>query len=141
MIEFTDQPIDTNEVLASVSTPAAGANVLFLGTTRQFTKGAETVQLDYEGYAAMVLKELEAIRETAMGRWPIERCTIVHRYGSVGLAEASVAVAVSTPHRADSFAAAEWILETLKQRAPIWKRDLRPNGYTEWVEGNPVDLG
>jgi len=54
------------------------------------------------------------------------------------LAEASVAVAVSTPHRADSFAAAEWILETLKQRAPIWKRDLRPDGYTEWVEGNPV---
>lgn len=139
MIEFTDQPIDTDRVLSSVSTPAAGANVLFLGTTRQFTKGVETVQLTYEGYASMVLKELETIRETAMQRWPVEKCSIVHRHGDVGLAEASVAVAVSTPHRADSFAAAEWILETLKQRAPIWKRDLRPDGYTDWVEGNPVE--
>jgi molybdopterin synthase catalytic subunit len=140
MIEFTDQPIDSNAVLASVSTPAAGANVLFLGTTRQFTGEVETVELNYEGYESMVLKELKDIRETAMQRWPIEKCTIVHRYGTVKLAEASVAVAVSTPHRADSFAAAEWILETLKQRAPIWKRDLRPDGYTEWVEGNPVDF-
>ena len=60
MIEFTKQPIDSNAVLASVSTPDAGANVLFLGTTRQFTKGLETVQLDYEGYEAMVLKEFTA---------------------------------------------------------------------------------
>ena len=138
MIEFTKQPIDSNAVLASVSTPEAGANVLFLGTTRQFTKGAETVQLDYEGYEAMVLKEFTAIRDSAMERWPVQKCSIVHRFGTVALTEASVAVAVSTPHRADSFAAAEWILETLKQRAPIWKRDLRPDGYTEWVEGNPV---
>jgi len=138
MIEFTKHPIDSNAVLASVSTPEAGANVLFLGTTRQFTKGLETVQLDYEGYEAMVLKELTAIRDSAMQQWQIQKCAIVHRFGTVALAEASVAVAVSTPHRSDSFAAAEWILETLKQRVPIWKRDLRPDGYTEWVEGNPV---
>ena len=73
MIEFTKQPIDSNAVLASVSTPDAGANVLFLGTTRQFTKGLETVQLDYEGYEAMVLKELTAIRDSAMERWPIQK--------------------------------------------------------------------
>ena len=139
MIQFTDKPIDASDVLASVSSNDAGANVLFLGTTRQFTKGEETVQLDYEGYEEMVLKELTAIREAAMKRWPIQKCSIVHRFGTVALAEASVAVAVSTPHRADSFASAEWILETLKQRAPIWKRDLRPGGYTEWVEGNPVN--
>jgi len=87
--EFTKQPIDSNAVLASVSTPDAGANVLFLGTTRQFTRGQETVQLDYEGYETMVLKELTAIRDSAMERWPIQKCSIVHRFGTVALADSA----------------------------------------------------
>ncbi|MCL4140530.1 UNVERIFIED_CONTAM: hypothetical protein GTU68_052721 [Idotea baltica] len=140
MIRFTEETIDPAEVLKSVSTAAAGANVLFLGTTRQFTRGDETVKLEYDGYESMVVKELESIRETAMDRWPIQKCTIVHRHGIVELGEASVAVAVSTPHRADSFAAAEWILETLKQQVPIWKQDFRPDGISNWVKGHPVQV-
>jgi molybdopterin synthase catalytic subunit len=140
MIKFAAEKIDPAEVLQSVGSHSAGANVIFLGTTRQFTSGEETVKLEYNGYESMVIKELESIRTTAMSRWPIEKCTIVHRHGTVELGEASVAVAVSTAHRADSFAAAEWILETLKQKAPIWKQDFGPGGKTKWVKGHPVQV-
>lgn len=132
MIKLTDHPIDTAAVLRSVSSVAAGANVLFTGTTRQFTGSDETVKLDYDGYREMAVAELTKLADEAKAKWPIESCSIVHRLGTVDLGEASVAVAVSTAHRADSFAAAEWILNQLKQRVPIWKRDHRPDGVSEW---------
>lgn len=132
MIELTHDPIDAAEVLKSVGSNSAGANILFLGTTRQFTGDDETIRLDYDGYREMAMLELSKLSEEAKSKWPVIACSIVHRLGTVELGEASVAVAVSTPHRADSFAAAEWILNELKKRVPIWKRDHRPDGLSQW---------
>ena len=131
-IDIVETPIDTNAVMKSVSSANAGANVLFLGTTRRFTDEQETVRLDYDGYREMAISELTSLAKEAKSQWSIIGCSIVHRFGTVELGEASVAVAVSTPHRADSFAAAEWILNQLKIRVPIWKRDHRPDGVSEW---------
>lgn len=131
-IQLVDNPIDTGAVLQSVSSVAAGANVLFLGTTRQFTQGQETLRLDYDGYREMAVVQLEKLADEAAQQWPIIACCIVHRLGTVELGEASVAVAVSTAHRADSFESAAWMLNQLKQRVPIWKREHYAGGVTEW---------
>lgn len=133
MIEITQHPIDTDQVLKSVHSDSAGATVLFVGTTRQFTHGKETLKLEYECYEAMALKKMKELHDQAKQRWPIESCAIVHRIGSVGIGESSIAVAVSTPHRTDSFNAAQWLVDSLKALVPIWKQEHWSDGSQEWV--------
>jgi len=133
MIELTNQPIDSSALLAKASRPEAGAVVLFLGTTREMTDGRRTVTLDYEAYDEMAKKTLAELEAEARRRWPLVECVIVHRLGRVPLAEASVAIVVSTPHRADAFAAGEWLIDTLKRDVPIWKQEHWADGTSEWV--------
>ncbi len=133
MIAITEKAIDTNEVLRSVGSGQAGASVLFVGCTRQFTLGKETVELNYECYHEMAVKKLTELRSLAEKQWPIVRCSIVHRIGRVPIGEASVAVAVSTPHRAASFEAAEWLIDTLKKEVPVWKQESFADGQNEWI--------
>ena len=83
MIEITNKPIETDCVLASVESDLAGAAVLFVGSTRKFTDENETLKLEYECYEAMALKKMEELRERAIEKWPIEKCSIVHRVGEV----------------------------------------------------------
>jgi len=133
MVELTQTGIDTAVVLARVSTPAAGAVVLFLGTTREWTHGRQTASLDYECYPAMALAKLTELETAARQQWPIVECYVIHRLGHVPLGEASVAVAVSTPHRHDAFAAGEWLIDRLKEVVPIWKKENWTDGTCEWV--------
>ncbi len=133
MIQLTHDPIDTAALLDRARDPSAGAVVLFLGTTREFTAGRQTVALDYESYRAMAESKLAELESEARRRWPLVECCIVHRLGRVPLAEASVAIVVSTPHRRDAFAAGEWLIDTLKRDVPIWKREEWADGTTEWV--------
>ena len=120
-------------LLAKASRPEAGAVVLFLGTTRELTDGRRTVTLDYEAYDEMAEKQLAELEAEARRRWPLVECLIVHRLGRVPLAEASVAIVVSTPHRADAFAAGQWLIDTLKRDVPIWKQEHWADGTSEWV--------
>jgi molybdopterin synthase catalytic subunit len=136
MIELTKQPIDACALLASVSQPAAGAVVLFLGTTRELTDGRRTLSLDYEAYDEMAERKLAELEAEARRRWPVVECAIVHRLGRVPLAEASVAIAVSTPHRADAFAAGQWLIDSIKRDVPIWKQEHWSDGKSEWVHPN-----
>lgn len=133
MIDLSDKTIDVAAVLDRVQSPAAGAVVLFLGTTREMTAGRRTQSLDYECYPEMARKELAELEAEARRRWPITACAIVHRLGHLELGEASVAVAVSTPHREDAFAAAKWLIDTIKEEVPIWKCENWADGTTEWV--------
>jgi molybdopterin synthase catalytic subunit len=133
MIQLTDDPIDTSALLDRVRHPEAGAIVLFLGTTRELTAGRQTVALDYEAYREMADGQLAALESEARRRWPVIECIITHRLGRVPPTEASVAIAVSTPHRSDAFAAGEWLIDSLKRDVPIWKREQWADGSTEWV--------
>jgi molybdopterin synthase catalytic subunit len=136
MIELTNQPIDSSGLLASATGPEAGAVVLFLGITRELTEGRQTLTLDYEAYDKMAEKQLATIEEEARRRWPLVECRIVHRLGRVPLGEASVAIVVSTPHRAEAFAAGQWLIDTLKHQVPIWKREHWADGSSQWVHPN-----
>ena len=133
MIKLVNHPIDTNTLMAEVSSPQAGAVVLFLGTTREFTDGRRTKTLDYEAYEEMALAKLTELENAAREKWSLVACGIVHRLGNVPLGEASVAIAVSSAHRAAAFDAGRWLIDTLKQDVPIWKCEHWADGTTEWV--------
>ncbi len=129
------EPLDVGAAFAFLQTPRAGGIDLFVGTTRQWTGDKETTRLEYDCYEAMALKEMERLAGEACERWPVERVFIAHRLGVVPPAEASVVVGVATPHRADAFEACRFLIDTLKQQIPIWKREVYADGETEWVEG------
>ena len=133
MIQLNHDPIDSSEVLESVQSPEAGAVVLFLGTTREFTAGRQTESLDYESYGEMALGKLEELEQQARQRWSLTEVTIVHRLGHLGIGEASVAIAVSAQHRKDAFTAGQWLIDTLKEIVPIWKKENWADGTSEWV--------
>ena len=133
MIRLITTSIDVATLVDSARHPNVGAVVLFLGTTRELTNGHETVALDYEAYRDMAERRLTQLESEARQRWPVIECMIVHRLGRVPVTEASVAIVVSTPHRADAFAAGQWLIDTLKRDVPIWKREEWADGTTQWV--------
>jgi molybdopterin synthase catalytic subunit len=133
MVELTANAIDVAGLLARVQQPAAGAALLFLGISRQFTGERETAELTYEAYNEMAERELARLESEARSRWPLVECAIVHRLGVVPISEASVAVAVSSPHRAEAFEAGRWLIDELKATAPIWKQERWADGAAEWV--------
>ena len=133
MIRIVDHPIDTTQLLAQVTSSQAGAVVLFLGITREFTGERQTVHLEYQAYEEMALRELEKLERDARKRWDLTDCAIAHRIGAVPLSETSVAIACSAPHREQAFAAAKWLIDTLKQSVPIWKEEHWADGTREWV--------
>lgn len=134
-------PLDGQQLLAAVASPAAGANVLFLGTTRGITDGVETVELEYEAHEPMAVAALESLRAEAMQRFALTGCRIEHRLGVVGVGEASVAIATSAPHRREAFAAAEWLMERIKADVPIWKCEVGTDGSRAWVHPATVPGG
>lgn len=133
MTEITDQPIDVNLLLERVKSNRAGAVVFFLGTTREFTGNRRTLSLDYDSYHEMALSKLKELNFEARRRWDLVECAIIHRRGNVALGEASVAVAVSAPHRKEAFEAVQWLMDTLKATVPIWKKENWADGTSEWV--------
>lgn len=135
-VSVGDQPIDPAALVAEVGRPESGATVLFLGTVRDHSDGKEGVtHLDYEVFAEQVEPKIREIVDEAAGRWPVLSAAVEHRSGVVNLGEASVAVAVSSAHRADAFEAARFIIDELKHRAPIWKKEYWPGG-AEWSPGS-----
>ena len=132
-IQVSHQTITHDRVVECVRSTASGAIVLFLGTAREFTQNRQTSQLAYEAYAEMAERELAKLAEQAANRWPIDRCRIEHRLGRVELGETCVAVALSTPHRQEAFAAAQWIMDELKRTVPIWKQEQWSDGSQDWV--------
>ena len=133
MIELTYNRIDETAVMERARSPQAGAIVLFLGTTREFTQERQTVALEHECYAEMAEKKLRELEAQAREKWPLVECVIVHRLGLVPLADTSVAIAVSSPHRKAALAAGAWLIDTLKEIVPIWKKEQWADGTSEWV--------
>ena len=132
-VSLTEKAIDTDAILASVASPRAGAVLLFVGTTREVTEGRVTESLDYSGYREMALEEMQRLANRAAERWPLSRVTMEHRLGHVAIGEASVAIALSAPHRKEAFEAGEWLIDQLKESVPIWKRENWADGTCEWV--------
>ena len=136
MIAITEAPIDTQEVIAAVQADGAGAINVFIGTVRNQTQAKPVVQLDFEAFDSMALKKMQQIADQAASRWPIQKVAVVHRKGSLQIGDAAVVIAVSTPHRKASFEACEFIIDTLKEVVPIWKKEIFEDGAV-WVAAHP----
>ena len=142
LFEITDRAISLDEVAGRVAAPARGGITLFAGTVRGVTASKDgqpgifaTDYLEYEAYPEMAEASLASIAAEAQARWPaIGAVAIVHRVGRLEVGDIAVAIAVAAAHRADTFDACHYIIDRIKQIAPIWKREVGPDG-SSWVEG------
>lgn len=134
--DITKENIDPSDVLARVGRPADGAVAFFAGVVRNENQGRPVSGMEYEGYDEMAGKELAAIVGEAAERAGGGRVAAVHRLGRLAIGEVSVAIAVSAPHRAEAFDAARYVIEELKKRLPVWKREHYLDRDAEWLEGH-----
>ncbi len=128
-----------NDSICFVSTSQAGGVAAFVGMTRaeRNNQGQDLLALDYDAYSEMAFEQMKRLSAEARTRWPILKLALLHRLGRVGLGEASVSIAVSTPHRADAFEACRWLIDTLKAQVPIWKKEIWDDGSETWVHPPP----
>ncbi len=133
MILITTDPLDPQIALEAVADRDAGANLLFLGTTREWTGEVQTRQLRYECYQGMAERELDGLCNQARTRWGLTGVAVIHRIGVVPPGQASLAVAVSSPHRRESFEAGQWLIDAIKQLVPVWKQEIDDAGHQSWV--------
>jgi molybdopterin synthase catalytic subunit len=134
----TSAPLAIDAVVRAVDGPGAGAVATFLGLVRDHNQGRRVLFLDYEAYAPLAEKALALIVDEAQARWAGARMAIHHRTGRLEIGEASVVIAVATPHRADAFAACRYAIERIKQIVPIWKHEHFEGGEV-WIEGATAD--
>jgi molybdopterin synthase catalytic subunit len=139
MILLTSDPIDYHALTERVRRPGCGGVVLFLGTVRDLTGEHVTSALDYEAYPGMAEKKLTQVEDETRSRWPVGDIALVHRLGRLDVGEVSVAAAVSCPHRAAAFEACRYAIDRLKEVVPIWKKDIGPDGTSDWV--HPTEGG
>lgn len=125
------EPLDPRPLRAAVGDPAHGAILVFEGVTRNHFEGRPVTHLEYEAYAEMALLEMERIAADAIVRWPTVKVAIAHRTGPVGLGETSLIIAVGAPHRPEGYEANRFVLEAIKKRLPVWKKEIYNDGQ-EW---------
>lgn len=127
-------PIDVAALLAEVSDATSGATSLFIGTVRDVNDERAVEGIDYSAYDAMALREMEVIAREAVERFGTSHVVVEHRLGYLALTEASIAIAVSHPRRAPAMDATRYVIEEIKKRVPIWKREHYSDGTREWVD-------
>ena len=128
-------PIDGSAVLARVGADEDGAAVLFVGVVRNHADGRPVSGMHYDAYIEMAETVLREIADEASQRLGTTRVAVEHRTGTLEIGETSVAIAVSSPHRAESFDAARYVIEEIKKRLPVWKKEHYTDGAARWVEG------
>ncbi len=133
------EPIDPAQVLSLIGADQDGATLLFLGVVRNHNDGRSVGGVRYESYEEMAAQVLSDIVEEASGAADTDRIAALHRIGELEVGEVSVAIAVSTPHRAEAYEASRYIIEEIKKRLPVWKKERYSDGAEEWVEGRAPD--
>lgn len=135
-IKLLDSPLSVQQCIDYVHSGGAGAINVFIGTVRDNTQGKQVLRLEYEAYEPMAISEMEKIAKLAMNQFGAKKIAIHHRIGNLEIGDAAVVIAVSTPHRKASFDACQFIIDTLKQTVPIWKKEIFEDGEV-WVAAHP----
>ena len=136
MIKITAKPIDVNKVIETASSLGAGAVNVFIGTVRDQAHNKGVVWLEYEAYESMAVAEIKKIMDEASHKWGLLGAAVAHRIGTLKPSEVAVVVAVSAKHRKESFEACQYIIDTIKEKAPIFKKEVFEDGE-EWVSASP----
>ena len=132
MIELVEEEIQPSSILQKIHSPSCGALVLFLGTVRSPSNGKKVSHLVYEAYREMALSKLEEIVDEARSRWELGEVAVIHRLGKLMVGEVSLLIVASSPHRAASYEASRFIIEEIKKKVPIWKKEFWTGGQ-RWV--------
>src|SRR6266700_3620632 len=140
MSYLTRSPISVDALLAEVSSAACGGTCVFLGTVRNGPEEKGVTAIEYSAYEEMVEAEFGRLLADADARWPEARIAVRHRLGVIPSGEASIAIAAAAPHRAEAFAACRFVIEEVKRRIPVWKKELHEDGTEVWVDptGRPT---
>lgn len=134
LVCLSETPLNIQEILDAVRAPECGGLALFVGTVRNHSGGKSGVLwLEYEAYKSMALRKMQEIAATASQLYPVKKLAIAHRVGRLEIGEDAVAIAVSTPHRKEAFAACKFIIDAIKTTVPIWKKEVFADGAV-WVD-------
>ena len=132
LIRIQEEPIDYGDLIEKIRSESVGAIVSFLGTVRNTSVNLKVSGLKYSSYREMALRMMGEIAEEAVKKYGITDYAIVHRLGRLNLKEDSVAVCVASPHRKEGFRACEYIIDSIKEKVPIWKKDIAEGGEGKW---------
>ena len=135
-IEIYNTPLNVLNCVDWIMSPQAGGIDIFIGTVRDATKGKKVIRLEFEAYKNMAKKEMEKIAEQAYKKWPVQKILIHHRTGVLQVGEIPVIIAVAAAHRDAAVDACRYIIDTLKQTVPIWKKEIFEDGEV-WVAAHP----
>ena len=135
-ITISGKPLDIQSGIEWVMSPQSGGIDIFIGTVRDSTKGKRVIRLEFEAYEPMALKEMEKIAAQAFEKWPVQKLLIHHRVGILEVGQVPVIIAVSCAHRDAAFEACRFVIDTLKQTVPIWKKEIFEDGEV-WVAAHP----
>jgi molybdopterin synthase catalytic subunit len=135
----TAAPLDPDEAIEAVADPAAGAIDVFLGVVRNTNKGRDVAYLEYDAYPEMAEKLMADLGQQAIDEFGLRKVALYHRIGRLEIGETSLLIAISSGHRAEAFSAGKWLVDEVKKRVPVWKKEVWSDGE-EWIEG-PESLG
>lgn len=136
MFEIWDRRLSVDAAIEAVSHPGAGAVVVFLGTVRDVNDGHAVTRLDYEAYGTMAVAEMRRIADEIAAEVPGLRLAALHRVGSLSVGDIAVVCAASAPHRGEAFRGGRRLIDAIKARVPVWKREWGPDGpyWVGWVD-------
>ncbi len=135
-IEISPNALNIQFCIEWIMSPESGGIDVFIGTVRNATKGKKVVMLKFEAYEPMAISEIEKITKQVFEKWPVQKVLVHHRTGVLQVGEVPVIIAVSAAHRAAAFEACRYIIDTLKQTVPIWKKEIFEDGEV-WVAAHP----
>lgn len=136
LIELVNEPISIDETMQRVQHSGCGAFVVFSGTVRDEHHGRAVERLEYSAYEPMAHAKMVEIAETAAKQWPLQKCAMIHRLGTLEIGEMSILIVLALPHRKESFAALQYCIDRFKEIVPIWKKEYFTDGEAVWVEGS-----
>ncbi len=134
MIEIGEGDFSVDDVISGIHVGSMGCVITFIGTVRDNSKGRDVDRIEIQVYEEMALKQLRVIADEAIARFGVEDISIVHRYGTLRVGEKIMMIAVGAGHRAEGFEACRYVIDSIKERVPIWKKEFTPEGE-HWMEG------
>ena len=140
VIDLKKQKIDLEKANEFISSSKFGASIVFTGTVRELNENKKVTGITYDSHDAMVIKSFEEIYNELDQKLKIKDKTVFieHAKGYVGLGEISIIIAVATPHRAEAYIVSRYVIEEIKKRSPIWKKEHYKNEDSKWLKGNPI---
>ena len=137
-IAITSKVIQLSEIMQYLNDPSHGAQVLFFGVVRNLNVGRSVLAVEYDVHPLLAESAMSKICEDAIQKWDKIKIVLIHRVGRLAVGEASVAIAVTSPHRREAYEASRYLIDHLKHQAPIWKKEFYETGESEWLEGHAL---